>query len=422
MPRRPTVAHSCALALFLAAASTATALSASFVEDFEDGDYDFTFTFSQSHEIGSGVATTAWSVQGTSPNKVLHNHNVVQADVSDYSIVYGSQFFSAANAVGGHFKFSTDVSLSQSRPGKVDNPQTTDQCTTVALGVLGSGAFSPGSFAGFDDVNDGQHYYIAILTFRRSGDDLDPWSSADEGTLHLFEHNGDGQIDTESTKSIKALGGSFTFSIEGTYAGGTLTLEATINDGSKAPLSVSDSDTTPLTGAYFGMRTAAFTRSGDVAGSAITLDADFDNVSLQKDYQPDAQISKGNGNKFAGKGIVNTSGSSQQGKRTVTLGQTAEYKIRIANLGTLSDSFKLTGPGSSSGYTITYFNGNTNITNQVTGAGFTTNSLTPGQKQDLTIRVKTGAGASGTKTFKLNTRSTYDTNARDTVKAKVTVN
>jgi hypothetical protein len=333
--------------------------------------------------------------------------------------VITGQHFSAANVAGAHFKYSVDVDISELM-AKVNDPEVPDLSVTVALGVLGSGAFSPGSFSGFSHENDGQHYYLAVYTLRLGGDEIDPWASDTEGKLHLFEHNGDGQVDAEATKSLKAAAGSFTFSIEGTYNGGELTLNAKV-DSSGDDTSVSDSDTTPLSGAYFGLRSAAYSRAGINPANDVTFDVDYDNVTIEKDYQPDASIAKGNGSKFKGEDVVNTSGQGQQAKLKVDAGDTANATIHIENAGTQTDTIKVTGTGSSTGFTASYFDGATNITNQVVGSGYNLSNMAPGGTKNLKLRVKTSGGASGSKQFKINSRSTNDSNARDTVKAKVSV-
>ncbi len=401
--------------------SCAWALSAPLLEDFEDNDHDFTLSVSGSHTVGGGVSDSDWSIVNESGNRLLRSHIFLHTlDDDSASLVITGQHFSAANVAGGNFKYSVDVDVSELM-AKVNDPEVPDLSVTVALGVLGSGAFSPGSFTGFSHAADGQHYYLAVYTLRLGGDEIDPWASDAEGMLHLFEHNGDGQVDVEAAKSLKGTSaGRFTFSIEGTYNGGTLTLDATV-DSAGDDTSVSDSDSTPLTGAYFGIRSAAYSRAGINPANDVTFDVDYDNVVIEKDYQPDASIAKGNSSTFKGEDVVNTSGKGQLAKLKVDAGDTANATIHIENAGTQTDTIKVTGTDSSAGFTATYFDGATNITNQVVGSGYNLSNMAPGAGNNLKLRVKTSGGAAGSKQFKINTRSSGDSDARDTVKAKVTI-
>jgi hypothetical protein len=399
----------------------APAISAPFIENFEDGTHSFQPASTQSHEIGGGVSDHTWSVVSVTGGKALRSHTFLRTlDDDSYSVVYASSYCSSPNVAGSDFRFSVDVDISQLDFSKVNDPEVPDESVTIALGVLGSGAFSPTSFAGFKDLNDGQHYYLAVLTIRLGGDEVDPWASDTEGTLHLFEHNGDGQIDSESSKSIKAIGDTFTFSIEGTYNAGALALAAKVESNGDE-ISADGTDSTPLAGVFFGMRTAAFSRSGINASPDATLDVDFDNVRIDKNYQPDAAIAKGNSNNFKGVGIVNTTGNSQQLKLNVDAGDTANATIRVKNSGSEQDDVSVTGPGSGGGFTVTYFDGATNITGQVTGAGYVLSNLNSGQQKSLKMKVKASGSATGSKQLKINTRSGEDSKARDTVKAKITV-
>lgn len=420
MPICLRVAYLTGAAAFAFAPLPSAALSAPFTEDFEDTQHGFQTGATTSHQIGGGVSSYDWSVVGVSGDNVLRGHIFLHNLANDSaSLVYTSQFISSANVAGSDFLYSVDVDISNI-VAKVNDPEVDDHSMTIALGVLGSGAFSPGSFAGFKDLNDGQHYYLAVYTVRLGGDPVDPWASDSEGTLHLFEHGGDGQIDVTGAKSVKVAGGSFTFSIRGVYTGGALKLTCEI-DGGLDPIKVEDNDSTPLNGAYFGFRSAAFSRSGLNASPDRTLDVDFDNVTLQKDFQPDASIAKGNTNNFKGAGIVNTSGSGQQAKVSVAAGDAANCTVRIKNSGTETDDISVTGSGSASGFALTYFDGNTNVTNQVVGSGYTLPGLGAGQSKNLKLRVQTSGGASGSKQFKVNARSAADPASRDTVKAKITI-
>ena len=55
---------------------------------------------------------------------------------------------------------------------------------------------------------------------------------------------------------------------------------------------------------------------------------------------------------------------------TTAIGNTVKFKILIQNDGTDSDTYKILGTKTSKGYKISYFDGTTNVTSQVTGGTF----------------------------------------------------
>jgi len=406
----------CVAALGLLYSPESPAVVATFLDDFEDGSENYQFSLTKSHQIGGGASSGAWSVVNSSGGKALESLIDLYALPESASLAYQSKFFNVTNIGDSRFRFAVDIDVSEIVLEKEDNPEVDDRSVTVALGALGSPANTPGSFIGFKDINDGQKYYIAILTLRLQGDEIDPWGGTAEGSLHLFEHNGDGAIDAVSKRSFKGITDTFTFVIEGEYeTDGSLSLAARI-ESSGGDVEVNGQDPTPLTGTYFGLRTAAFTRTGTDQPNGLTYGIQFDNMTVEKDYQPDLVVGKGN--KLRGEGIVNTSGKQQQAKAKVAAGDSTNVSVIIKNIGMLSDSFVVTGDGTANGYTLKYFDGNTNITNQMTGAGYTVSNLAAGAQKTLKLRIEAGGSASGSRQINVRAESINEPGASDRAKVK----
>jgi len=98
--------------------------------------------------------------------------------------------------------------------------------------------------------------------------------------------------------------------------------------------------------------------------------------------RPDAQISSTTTSNYVGDGVYNTTAAGQE--KTLSIdpasGATALYYILIQNDGEASDTFKITGPGDSSGWLLRYYEDistRPDITASVIGSGWST-TLAPG--------------------------------------------
>ena len=86
----------------------------------------------------------------------------------------------------------------------------------------------------------------------------------------------------------------------------------------------------------------------------------------QPAYQPDAQIKLASDTDYLGAGIVNSTGAGQTRTTTAARGQSTTFDLRLVNAGTHSDAIAVKGCKSSSGFTVKYFKGKSNLTTKVT--------------------------------------------------------
>ncbi len=135
--------------------------------------------------------------------------------------------------------------------------------------------------------------------------------------------------------------------------------------------------------------------------------------------KPDARIRLGTA-AYAGNNIYNTTGANQTRKGSATKGHSVTFGISIQNDGSGGpDSFVVSDAGAAStGYTVNYFHGTTDITAAVTSGTYETWSLAPGATFLITATVKVGASApKGSNVSRLVTiRSVGDGSRQDTVK------
>jgi len=148
---------------------------------------------------------------------------------------------------------------------------------------------------------------------------------------------------------------------------------------------------------------------GAVFDFVLTLESSNNNTKLDKakisttvnGTIPDGQIRLSDGT-FVGQDVYSTDRTVQFTSRTVQSGSTASFVVRVQNDGNVAGTFTITGTGSSTGWTVTYyeFSGGADITSAVTGAGKTTPSLSPGASYYVLVaQVQTAASLSGVYTY-----------------------
>ena len=141
-------------------------------------------------------------------------------------------------------------------------------------------------------------------------------------------------------------------------------------------------------------------------------------------FQPDLFIRTGSETTYLGDNIYNATGTGQTKAQSVVVGQTATYYCRVQNDGNTADSFTITGLPGSSGWAVGYVNYATNavITAAVTGTGWNTGVIAPGQYVVVVLRVvPSGAVSAGaSKEVWLQAVSTHDATHVDLVKAVTT--
>jgi hypothetical protein len=138
-------------------------------------------------------------------------------------------------------------------------------------------------------------------------------------------------------------------------------------------------------------------------------------------YQPDAQIKLGSDTSYRGVGIINTTGASQTRSTTVALGTSKIFDLRFVNTGTHSDAIAVRGCKSSTGFTVQYLKGTTNVTANVTAGTYKTGTLASGASQllKLKIAVSSPATAGTIDTCAVTASSNHSPTRQDEVKAKV---
>jgi hypothetical protein len=166
-----------------------------------------------------------------------------------------------------------------------------------------------------------------------------------------------------------------------------------------------------------------------VSGSALYVGGDFTSAAgiATADHvaewalgvrKPDGRIRLGTG-AFVGNDIYNTTGVGQRRHGSAPRGSGVTFGISIQNDGNGADRFTVKATGSvSSGYTVRYFRGATDITAEVVGGTYQTWSLAPAATYLITARVTVhSAAAVGSKVMRLVTLTSVGNGAKkDAVK------
>jgi uncharacterized membrane protein len=138
-------------------------------------------------------------------------------------------------------------------------------------------------------------------------------------------------------------------------------------------------------------------------------------------YQPDAQIKLASDTSYMGIGAVNTTGVGQTRSTTTGPGKSKTFDLRFVNAGTHADAIAIKGCKSSTGFTIQYLKGTTDITANVTAGTYETGRLASGASQvlKLKIAVSSTATAGTSDTCAVIASSNHAPTRQDEVKAKV---
>ena len=142
------------------------------------------------------------------------------------------------------------------------------------------------------------------------------------------------------------------------------------------------------------------------------------------DYQPDAMIKSGIGSdaSYLTDNLYESNPITQTRTRIITGPETVSYFIKVQNDGLNTDSYLITGTGGNSLWQVKYWDGVTEITTQVTGAGFYTTSMSPGNSYTIRLDVTAISSTSGLfMEASVNASSTNDTGRKDTVKARTEI-
>jgi hypothetical protein len=129
--------------------------------------------------------------------------------------------------------------------------------------------------------------------------------------------------------------------------------------------------------------------------------------------QPDAKVeSKGND-------VYNTTGQKQTMKADLTAGSRKTFLIEIENDGLVTSDFSIKGSDDVDPFTVRYFKGRTEITDEVKAGTYHVDALAPGESRAIRMKVKAKRNAAVGTTRKLRVVAAADGSslAKDTVKA-----
>jgi hypothetical protein len=121
--------------------------------------------------------------------------------------------------------------------------------------------------------------------------------------------------------------------------------------------------------------------------------------------RPDARIGTAAAGPFTGNNVYSASGAGESKTISVQRGHSGTLYADIQNDGLSTDTLKVTGPGGAQGFTLTYFQGATNVTSQVLAGTWSTGSLAPGAHVTLKVVIKVAAGSANSGTFLVSARS-----------------
>lgn len=140
-------------------------------------------------------------------------------------------------------------------------------------------------------------------------------------------------------------------------------------------------------------------------------------------YQPDLAVKRSTDKTYVGSNVYSPTASGELRSWSVAAGSTRTFNVRLQNDGNTAGSFRLSGTGSTTKFTVTYLSGSTNVTTNMTAGKLTVSNLAPGGSRVYTVRVKATSQArrGDARTFTVKALSLTDSTAADAVQAKVTV-
>lgn len=139
----------------------------------------------------------------------------------------------------------------------------------------------------------------------------------------------------------------------------------------------------------------------------------------------DMLIKSGSESTYSGTGVFSIDGDNQMKSQNISPNQKVVYSFKAKNSGIGDDSFKITGPSGGDGWSVKYYDLTTNaeVTSQVTGAGWSSGTMTPGGCKGIYANVRPDATvpAGSMKTLLMTAVSELDDTAIDVVKAVTTL-
>lgn len=247
--------------------------------------------------------------------------------------------------------------------------------------------FSASGYAAQENVGS------ATLTVTRTGD-VEP-----AGSVGFATSNGTATAGSDYT----ATSGTLNFACGQTAK--TVAVPITNDTAAEPAETVTLTLTAPSTGFTLGARTT----------TTVTIKT--------SDQRPDGLISTASSSGYIGNNIYNTTGDKQTKTLSAHRGQTKTFYVRVYNDGNLTNSFTIKGSAATSGSTVRYYSGATNITTTMRSSAGYTVSLAPGAYKQVKaqISVNSSAALGSTKSATVSGTWKGDGTRNEVVKASIKV-
>ena len=142
--------------------------------------------------------------------------------------------------------------------------------------------------------------------------------------------------------------------------------------------------------------------------------------------RPDAMVALGSESAWKGDDVYEAAGRGQARTCDLTPGESRNFRIRLQNDGSSPDTLTVTAPTASDPWLVSYFDsvdGGSDITADVTGAGWSTGELAPGAAFTIRMRVKAKSAAQIDDSATIRVRATSEGNPtqQDAIRAVLKV-
>ncbi|MBI5778472.1 MAG: hypothetical protein HZA49_03335 [Planctomycetes bacterium] len=114
--------------------------------------------------------------------------------------------------------------------------------------------------------------------------------------------------------------------------------------------------------------------------------------------KPDIQIKEGSAVSYTGNGVYNSTAASQTLSANLNNTLVVSYHIKLENDGNITQPFTITGTASAGGWVVNYYDDpvtGTDITANVTGAGWPSTPLAYSAIQEIRVEISPGLGVTG---------------------------